>query len=134
MGRTNNVCYECGTVAIELHHIMFRSQMKQLENCKLNFVYLCPECHRGTNGVHGKNGHDLDQKFKLMFQNKLEFLFSKEKLSREDIKETLEIKDKPTDSLCKLMKSEKGMFNREDVIRTCMNGKLIIEDEANGRT
>ena len=49
MGRTHNVCYECGMLATELHHIMFRSQMKQLENCKLNFVYLCPECHRGTN-------------------------------------------------------------------------------------
>ena len=129
MGRTHNVCYECGMLATELHHIMFRSQMKQLENCKLNFVYLCPECHRGTNGVHGKNGHKLDKKYKLMFQNKLEILFSKKLLTKEDIKETLGIKDKPTDSLCKLIKSEKGMFNREDVIRTLMKGKLILQEE-----
>ena len=129
MGRTHNVCYECGMLATELHHIMFRSQMKQLENCKLNFVYLCPECHRGTNGVHGKNGHKLDKKYKLMFQNKLEILFSNKLLTKEDIKETLGINDKPTDSLCKLIKSEKGMFCREDVIRALMNGKLILQEE-----
>ncbi|MDU1339811.1 MAG: hypothetical protein E6935_16580 [Clostridium butyricum] len=120
------VCTICGQRATELHHIMFRSQMKQLENCKLNFIYLCHKCHRGTNGVHGKNGHKLDKKFKLMFQNKLEILLTKEKLTREEIKETLGIKDKSIDNLCKLMKSEKGMFYREDVIRTLMNGKLIL--------
>ncbi len=53
----------------------------------------------------------------------------KKLLTREDIKETLGIKDKPTDSLCKLIKSEKGMFYREDVIRTLMNGKLILQEE-----
>lgn len=122
------ICPICGQRATELHHIMFKSQMKQLENCELNFIYLCPDCHRGTNGVHGKNGHKLDKKFKLMFQNKLEILFVKDKLTRTDIKDALGIKDKPTDSLCKLIKSEKGIFNREDVIRACMNGKLILEE------
>lgn len=135
MGVTYKTCPICGQRATELHHIMFRSQVKQLENCKLNFVYLCSDCHRGTNGVHGKNGHKLDKKFKLMFQNKLEFMFAKEKLSREDIKVILEIKDKPTESLCKLIKSEKGIFNREDVIRACMGGKMILqEDNFSGRT
>lgn len=128
MGVTYKTCPICGQRATELHHIMFKSQMKQLENCELNFIYLCPDCHRGTNGVHGKNGHKLDKKFKLMFQNKLEILFVKDKLTRTDIKDALGIKDKPTDSLCKLIKSEKGIFNREDVIRACMNGKLILEE------
>ncbi len=104
MGMAYKICMNCGQIATELHHIVFKSQVKQLENCK------------------------------LMFQNKLEFLFAKELLNKRDIQETLEIKEKATDSLCKLIKSEKGMFNREDVIRTCMGGKLIIEDEAHGRT
>ncbi|MDP4147584.1 MAG: hypothetical protein Q8936_24475, partial [Bacillota bacterium] len=56
----------------ELHHIMFRSECKPLENCKLNHIHLCASHHRGTNGVHGKNGHSLDRKLKLKFQNKLE--------------------------------------------------------------
>lgn len=128
------ICPICGAVATELHHMVFRSQVKQLENCKLNHIYLCAECHRGTKGVHGKEGHNLDRKLKLQFQNKLEFLFAKQYLSRKDIKETLGIKDNAVDSLCKLMKQEKGMFAREDLIRTCMGGKIILEDESNGRT
>lgn len=131
-GYGERVCPVCGAIATELHHMVFRKQVKALENCKLNHIYLCAECHRGTNGVHGKNGHELDRKFKLQFQNKLEFLFNEQYLSRKDIKETLGIKDNAVDSLCKLMKQEKGMFAREDIIRVCMGGKIILEDENNG--
>lgn len=127
------VCAECGEGNVELHHIIFRSQVKALQNCKLNFIYLCPKCHRGTDGVHGKDGHALDQKLKLHFQNKLEFLFTRELLSKEDIRDSLGIKQSAVYSLCKLMKQDKGKFHREDVIRACMNGKLITEDEINGR-
>jgi len=119
----------CGATATELHHIMFRSQASQLENCKLNHIYLCANCHRGTKGVHGKNGHALDQKLKLMFQNKLEILFTKEFLDRKDIKETLVIKDNSVDRLLKTLKIKEGKYSRIDVIRACMNGKLILEDK-----
>lgn len=123
-----HICPVCGAVATELHHKVSRKQVKALENCKLNHIYLCAECHRGTNGVHGKNGHELDRKIKLQFQNKLEFLFNKEYLSRKNIKDTLGIKDNATDSLCKIIKQEKGMFDRESVIRACMGGKIILEE------
>lgn len=123
------ICPKCGWIAREKHHIVFKSQVKQLENCKLNQIYLCSECHRGTKGVHGKEGHDFDKELKLQFQNKLEILFAKQYLSRKDIKNTLGIKDNAVDSLCKLMKQEKGMFDREDVIRACMGGKIILEDD-----
>lgn len=129
----NKVCWVCGSsIGVELHHTIFRSQVKALQNCKLNFTYLCEKHHRGTKGVHGKDGHALDQKLKLHFQNKLEFMFTKELLSKEDIRKTLEISENATDSLCKLMKPVKGMFyQREDLIRTCLGGKLIMEDEIN---
>lgn len=29
------------------------------------WVWLCPECHRGTDGVHGKNGHGKDLAVKM---------------------------------------------------------------------
>lgn len=131
----NKVCSVCGSSnKVELHHIIFRSQVKALQHCKLNFTYLCECHHRGTRGVHGKDGHALDQKLKLHFQNKLEFMFTKELLSKEDIRDSLGIKQSAVDSLCKLMKPVKGMFyQREDLIRTCLGGKLITEDEINGR-
>lgn len=128
------ICPVCGAVATELHHIIFKSQVKQLENCELNFIYLCGNCHRGTNGVHGKNGHKLDQKFKLMFQNKLEIFFSKTYLDAGEIKKVLQIKDKQLNSLVKTLILQNGKYSKEDVIRACMGGRIILEDDNNGRT
>lgn len=124
-------CFVCGSFNTELHHIVFRSQNKQLENCVLNHIRLCPEYHRGTNGVHGKKGHKLDKVLKLHFQNTLEIVFFKELLTREEIKEVLDISDKPLNRLLKPLVLQKGKYVREDIIRACMGGKLIVEEEQN---
>lgn len=116
----------CGRRATESHHIMFRSQMKSLEHCKFNQVPLCQGCHRGTNGVHGRLGHVLDQELKLRFQNKLELLFGREYFSKNEVKHILEISEKATDRLLKAIQHNKG-FAREDIIRACLNGKMILE-------
>ena len=112
------VCYS--SYGVELHHIIFRSKVPSLTDCKLNHVYLCSRHHRGENGVHGKYGDKLDKELKKEFQNKLELVFNKEYLTRKDIKEGLEISDRAADRLCKTFKQDKGMFNREDVILRCM--------------
>lgn len=122
-------CLVCGQRATELHHRVYRSQVKPLENCKLNHIYLCQEHHRGTNGVHGKNGHKLDKLLKLQLQNNLELLFDKPLLTREEIQEVLQIKDKPLNSLLKTLKIKGDKYTREDVIRQCLGGKLIMEGE-----
>ena len=123
------VCAACGTRATELHHIIFRGQNKQLENCKLNFVFLCHKCHRGTNGVHGTKGHKLDLKFKKHFQDKLDLLFVKEFLEIKEIKLTLKIDEKAVNRLLKTVQIKEGKYFREDVIRACMGGKMIVEDK-----
>ena len=56
-------CHRSGN--LELHHILRRKVPATLSNC----IMLCGECHRGTNGIHGKNGHELDFKLKLKLQN-----------------------------------------------------------------
>jgi hypothetical protein len=122
-------CPVCGQRATELHHRVYRSQVKPLENCKLNHIYLCQEHHRGTNGVHGKKGHKLDKLLKLQLQNNLELLFDKPLLTREEIQEVLQIKDKPLNSLLKTLKIKECKYIREDVIRACMGGKTISEGE-----
>lgn len=127
-GGTQYICPVCGALATELHHIIFKSQVKALENCKLNHIYLCPEDHRGTKGVHGKDGHLLDRKLKLHFQNKLEILFAKDNLTKEEIREVLRIKDMPLNSLLKPLVLHNGKYIREDVIRACMGGKIILEE------
>lgn len=123
-------CKICGALSgIEEHHIIKRSQAKFLINCELNKIYLCPEHHRGTFGVHGKNGHKLDRKLKLEYQNKLEFLLDKHYFTKEELKDILKINSNSIDSLCKILISEKGVFNRDDILVALCGGKLIVEGE-----
>lgn len=46
-------------------------------------VYLCPDCHIGTNGVHGKNGHDIDLDLKRIAQLRYEEEHSREEWMQE---------------------------------------------------
>lgn len=114
---------------IEEHHIIKRSQAKFLVNCELNQVYLCGNHHRGTKGVHGKEGHKLDKKIKLEYQQKLEFLLDKQYFTREELKDILKINENSINSLCKLLKPIKGVFARLDILIALCGGKLIEESE-----
>lgn len=122
----NRYCKVCGSPYTELHHVVYRSENKNLENCKLNFVYLCQEHHRGTYGVHGSKGARLNRKLKLEFQNKLEELLNKQYLTREEINNILQIDDKALNRLLKRFSIQDDKYIKEDIMRACMGGKLII--------
>jgi hypothetical protein len=64
-------------------------------------------------------------------QNKLEFLLDKQYFTREELKDIFKINENGINSFTKLLKSEKGMFYREDILRVALGGKLIVEGEAN---
>lgn len=118
-------CSICGSYGTELHHIQFRSQVPTLKDCPLNHVHLCPQHHRDVRvGVHFNKA--LDKKLKLKFQNKLEFLWDKKYLSRQDVQVVLNVKDKQLDKLLKTVISKNGEYERESLIRACCGGKLII--------
>lgn len=118
-------CYSDGMV--ELHHIIPKGEIKCLRDCKLNFVYLCYTCHRDNKkGAHACG--ELDKRLRLKFQNKLEMLFVKEEFTLEEISKLLGINYNASYSLSKLMKSNKGVFTREEIIRACM-GREIINSE-----
>lgn len=132
MTRDKGPCQEClETYGIEnyktqLHHIVFRSECKQLEHCKLNFVYLCLKHHQDhREGVH--HNLKLNRKYKLRFQNQLEILWDKQYLTREEINEVLQISDKALNRLLKTLTLQKDRYVREEVIRQCMGGRMIIE-------
>lgn len=64
------VCYVCGTKNnLHLHHVIFGKNRKKSDEDGLT-VYLCYYHHEGTNGVHGKNGHDLDEKLKIIAETR----------------------------------------------------------------
>ena len=61
----NKECYVTGAVTgLELHHIYFGSKNKNASDDNGFVVWLTYEKHRGTYGVHGKYGHELDQQLK----------------------------------------------------------------------
>lgn len=118
-------CYICKQEeATETHHIVLRSECKPLEKCEMNTVRLCVYCHDFLH--HDRRGNEKIKELKLEFQNKLEMFLDKEYLTREEIKEVLNIKDKPLDRLLKQIVMTKGLYMREDIIRACMGGKLIL--------
>lgn len=119
-------CYLCKKdySYTETHHIVLRSECKPLVNCEMNKVELCKYCHDFIH--HDSRGYKKLKELKLEFQNKLEMLFDKEYLSKEEIKEVLMISNKPLENLLKSLVMHSGLYEREDVIRACMGGKMMI--------
>ena len=67
---SKKICFVCGTTLnLHCHHIMFGRNRKKADEDGLT-IYLCYEHHEGTNGVHGKNGHELDEKLKIIAEKR----------------------------------------------------------------
>lgn len=62
-------CFVCGSVRdLEVHHCIHGTANRKLADRYGLWVWLCPYHHRGTEGVHGRDGHDLDQRLKEIAQ------------------------------------------------------------------
>lgn len=120
-------CSICGRVPGEQHHIVKRSQCRAMIKAPINHIYLCEEHHRGTEGVHGRDGHKLDIKLKTQLQKKLFQLFNRDSYCKKDIKELLGISSKDIDMLVKVIKCKNGKYDSLDVVRACMGGMLYAE-------
>ena len=120
-------CLVCGHQCTENHHIIFRGQQSAMINCPRNSVTLCGEHHRGDESPHMKR--DIDLKYKIEFQERLEYLFSaKECYEEEEVKNILLIpaKDarKIVKSLCIVIIEDEVGYRAEDIIRQCLGGRL----------
>lgn len=66
-------CWFCGrTVNLELHHVAHGTANRALSDKYGLTVFLCPKCHRGNDGVHGKYGHRRDMTLKCVAQRAFE--------------------------------------------------------------
>lgn len=75
----NKICYISGaTASLEKHHIYFGHKNRAVSDKYGFWVWLTSELHRGTNGVHGKNGHNLDLMLKQSCQKEFEKTNSRE--------------------------------------------------------
>lgn len=66
-------CLVCGSWNIEDHHIFFGVAKRKLSEKYGLKVWLCPTHHRGTQGVHGREGHKLDMELKQLGQKSFEY-------------------------------------------------------------
>ena len=58
-GRQGYYDYEAKKViGLEVHHCCHGTANRSLADKHGLWVYLCNECHRGTNGVHGKGSRE----------------------------------------------------------------------------
>ena len=74
----SGICFACGRSGYtETHHIVYGS-LRPIADREGLTCYLCLECHKGTNGVHGKNGNALNRELKRIAQQRWEFLHSHE--------------------------------------------------------
>lgn len=71
-------CIICGSWNVEDHHIFFGAAKRKISEKYGLKVWLCPTHHRGTNGVHGKNGHKLDVQLKELGQKAFEWKHTRE--------------------------------------------------------
>lgn len=78
-------CWVSGAagVPLERHHCLHGTGMRAIADRLGLWVYLTPEWHRGTDGVHGKNGHVLDLRLKQECQMAYEALYGHDKWMKE---------------------------------------------------
>lgn len=73
MNTQKGVCFWCDRIApTQLHHIFFGNGLRKISDREGLTVYLCPDCHEGTYGVHGKYGKTLNYTLKEMAQEEWE--------------------------------------------------------------
>lgn len=75
-------CYftDTETGPLERHHIYFGAGMRQISDKHGFWVWLKPEWHRGTQGVHGRDGHKIDLRLKQDCQRKFEETHTRQSL------------------------------------------------------
>lgn len=75
-------CIVCGSWNVEDHHIFFGQAKRKLSEEHGLKVWLCPSHHRGTIGVHGRDGHKLDMELKQLGQKAFEWKHSREEFMK----------------------------------------------------
>lgn len=120
-------CILCGksqyAVEMHKHHVVSRKQQPALINCELNLVDICVNCHvAGPNAIHNK-GYENLKKLRKKKQSEYYNIFYKEFYTKDEVREILDIKQEEVDKLLKHLLPT--IYEKEDIIRACMGGKLI---------
>ena len=116
-------CEVCGEIA-DIHHIVFRSQGGF--DIEINYKYLCPNHHRGTNGPH--HNHFIDLKYKIELQEKLYYRLPKDYYWPKELTDILGIHIGSLKRLLKDLKIHKEGYLKNDIIFKHM-GSVVYSHE-----
>ncbi|WML35369.1 hypothetical protein [Clostridium sp. OS1-26] len=118
-------CEECNKNITELHHIVFRGQASYMANIKINFMYLCPDHHRGNDSPHMNK--EIDFKYKYELQTKLFGMFNKPYYTEKEIKDLLETTSSEVRKIVKKLKLYKEGYERVDLVARLMGGRIYAK-------
>lgn len=97
-GGNDRECWFCGRVdSLEKHHCLHGTANRKLADKYGLWVYLCSDCHRGTDGVHGKRGKERDLTLKKVAQRAFEEKHTRERFRELFGRSYLELDYLPTD-------------------------------------
>lgn len=102
------------------HHIVFKSQ--QGLDTVYNLIELSYEDHEGNNGPHQSKEANL--KLKLELQEEYYRIFDKEEYTIKEIANILRKSEKYIEKHFRKVKNFAGIYQKEDIIRKLMGGKL----------
>lgn len=114
-------CEICGKEPAERHHIVFKSQGGL--DIDVNFIYLCPEHHRGPEGPHMCKKTDL--MYKQIEQEKLFKMFgAKATFKIKEISGIIRHDKKRLERKFVKVKNHCGEYAAVDIVRALMGGRL----------
>lgn len=116
-------CEICNQKA-DIHHIIHRHEGGL--DIELNYKYLCEKHHRGKDGPH-KN-IEIDIKYKIELQEKLNKILPKEYYSFKDLMQILNISLNIMKRITKNMTVYKEGYNKNDIILYLMGGTYYSKD------
>jgi hypothetical protein len=118
-------CEICGRPG-ELHHIVFRSAAKYMQNVPVKFKYLCFKHHRGNDSPHMCKKTDV--RYKLGMQKQLFKMFGeKEYFQLGEIQRILNISGGEVSTIVKRLQLYKEGYKGSDIVIRCMGGRLYAE-------
>lgn len=103
------------------HHIVFKAQGGL--NIPLNYKYLCSEHHNiGKESPH--KSREIDLQYKKELQERYMRLFKDEKYTFAEICKKLRCRERMLEKAFKCVPAQGESYQREDIIRTLMGGKI----------
>lgn len=115
-------CEECYRPYPEKHHRIFKSQGGK--DFKLNYIYLCNECHRGNEGPH--RSRETDLRYKKELQINLQTLLTKDHYTLEELIDLLEISKAQARKTFKHLRQYKEGYARLEIIFRLLGDRFYV--------